>query len=83
VILQLDFALSERLVACAASQGREPEEAVEELVLGWVETCERSIVRDDQGEIIGNSEEIDDVLGEARFNEWLERNGNSGETLAE
>jgi len=40
-------------------------------------------VRDDQGEIIGNSEEIDDVLGEARFNEWLERNGNSGETLAE
>ena len=83
MILQLDSNLSERLAACAASQSREPDQAVEELVLGWVESCERFIIRNDQGEIVGNLEEINDLLGEARFNEWLERNSSNTETLAD
>lgn len=81
MIIQLDSDLTDRLTACAASQDRQPEDVIEELVRGWLETAEPAVIRDDSGEVIGNSEEIDDLLFEARFNEWRQKHGDGGESF--
>lgn len=83
MIVELDSELADRLAACAKSQDREPQDVAEEILKAWVEAVEPYVLKDADGEVIGNTEEIDEVLFESRYKEWLERHGQGGGTLSE